>query len=262
MQLLRAEYSDVVRHGSLPGLRSCGRVHPSSSAIHGRGLFALDDLQPSEIVALYPVDGIWEDDHSGVVCASAEDVEHFGQQPPPMSYRAVVQPATGACVDANPNWPLVDGWLAHLVNDGASLKSFDSLDGAKGSGETDSQAVARYLHASLTAGNCVLMPFGRMPLLAAVTTTSICAGDELLTSYGVDYWTDEVDVEESDVAALVAAQLGQDQRDAVECAIEAQRSALLAAMTPENLDAASALGDGLDVARSRVRASMGVGSCA
>mmetsp|Transcript_70163 Transcript_70163/g.116552 ORF Transcript_70163/g.116552 Transcript_70163/m.116552 type:complete len:262 (-) Transcript_70163:101-886(-) len=183
MQLLRAQFASFIEHDSLPGLRSYERVAARVSPTHGRGLFAMDDLPPRCVIALYPVDAIGRDDEASgrfLRAASADDVAEFNKLERPAAYRLYLERETGLCVDANPTRPQCDGWLAHLINDGCMCRT-DAPD-----------EVSDYLQASLSRQNCCFIPFGTAPLLAAVTTQPVRKGDELLTSYGVSYWVGDM----------------------------------------------------------------------
>ena len=48
--------------------------------------------------------------------------------------------------------------------------------------------VVRYCETSRAGKNCVLVPLGPAPLMAYVTTRSVGVGEELLTTYGCEYW--------------------------------------------------------------------------
>lgn len=81
-------------------------------------------------------------------------------------------------VDANPHQPLIDGWMGHLVNDGAIVAS------------SSEQSILDYYAATRAAKNCVHVPFGPSPIQATVTTRKVKKGQELFTTYGCSYWMD------------------------------------------------------------------------
>jgi hypothetical protein len=120
-------------------------------------------------------------------------------------------------VDANPNRRLIVGkeydqekggggpWQGQLVNDGAALLTTVGGDGTATSTSTSStteRAIVEYLHASLQAANCALIPFGPSPLLAVATTRPVQKGEELFLSYGVSYWLDAALVDDDDDDAV------------------------------------------------------------
>jgi hypothetical protein len=163
------------------------------SPIAGTGLFAARDLPAGTIVALYPAHAIGR----GEQCMSYDtDTDYFKKQ---MSSG----PARDSCpyrqnvlgdrslfgvandqiedpfyIDANPEQPLVDGWTAHLVNDAVMCDAGDE------------ESVVRYYEASLARRNCLIVPVGPAPLMGYATTRDVEAGEELLTTYGAEYWVE------------------------------------------------------------------------
>merc|ERR1712048_895294 len=67
-----------------------------------------------------------------------------------------------------------------LVNDGATCMA------------PDEAALITYYETSMARKNCVLVPFGPAPLMAYVTTRDVRDGEELLTTYGCEYWLNEI----------------------------------------------------------------------
>ena len=154
-------------------------VQVAQSSRHGLGLFAALDVLAGTVMSFYPVDSIGMDVvASGLVetCASLHDMTGISQTN--ASHRLYLPHCEcgGMCIDANPQRPGVDGWLAHLINDGAVCRSESHAD------------VVAYLEASEDAENVVLAPFGAAPLVACVAVRDIAAGDELLTTYGPAFW--------------------------------------------------------------------------
>ena len=163
------------------------------SPIAGTGLFAARDLPAGTIVALYPAHAIGR----GEQCMSYDtDTDYFKKQ---MSSG----PARDSCpyrqnvlgdrslfgvandqiedpffIDANPEQALVDGWTAHLVNDAVMCDAGDE------------ESVVRYYEASLARRNCLIVPVGPAPLMGYATTRDVEAGEELLTTYGAEYWVE------------------------------------------------------------------------
>lgn len=79
-------------------------------------------------------------------------------------------------IDVNPNIERTAGWQGSLVNDGDVCVS------------SSEDEVVRYYETSRARKNCVLVPIGPSPLMAYVTTRAVNAGEELLTTYGCEYW--------------------------------------------------------------------------
>ena len=163
-------------------------VGPSPTA--GTGLFAARDLPAGTLVALYPAHAIGRGEQNVFYDTNRD---YFKKQTSSGSLRPYRQNVLGDrslfgvandqiedpfFIDANPEQPLVDGWTAHLVNDGAMCDA----------GDEDS--VVRYYKASLARRNCLIVPVGPAPLMGYATTRDVEAGEELLTTYGAEYWVE------------------------------------------------------------------------
>ena len=161
---------------------------PSPTA--GTGLFAARDLPAGTLVALYPAHAIGRGEQNVFYDTNRD---YFKKQTSSGSLRPYRQNVLGDrslfgvandqiedpfFIDANPEQALVDGWTAHLVNDGAMCDA----------GDEDS--VVRYYKASLARRNCLIVPVGPAPLMGYATTRDIEAGEELLTTYGAEYWVE------------------------------------------------------------------------
>ena len=161
---------------------------PSPTA--GTGLFAARDLPAGTLVALYPAHAIGRGEQNVFYDTNRD---YFKKQTSSDSLRPYRQSVLGDrslfgvandqiedpfFIDANPEQALVDGWTAHLVNDGAMCDA----------GDEDS--VVRYYGASLARRNCLIVPVGPAPLMGYATTRDVEAGEELLTTYGAEYWVE------------------------------------------------------------------------
>ena len=161
---------------------------PSPTA--GTGLFAARDLPAGTLVALYPAHAIGRGEQNVFYDTNRD---YFKKQTSSGSLRPYRQSVLGDrslfgvandqiedpfFIDANPEQALVDGWTAHLVNDGAMCDA----------GDEDS--VVRYYEASLARRNCLIVPVGPAPLMGYATTRDVEAGEELLTTYGAEYWVE------------------------------------------------------------------------
>ena len=161
---------------------------PSPTA--GTGLFAARDLPAGTLVALYPAHAIGCGEQNVFYDTNRD---YFKKQTSSGSLRLYRQSVLGDrslfgvandqiedpfFIDANPEQALVDGWTAHLVNDGAVCAAGDEA------------SVVRYYEASLVRRNCLIVPVGPAPLMGYATTRDVEAGEELLTTYGAEYWVE------------------------------------------------------------------------
>ena len=163
-------------------------VGPSPTA--GTGLFAARDLPAGTLVALYPAHAIGRGEQNVFYDTNRD---YFKKQTSSGSLRPYRQNVLGDrslfgvandqiedpfFIDANPEQALVDGWTAHLVNDGVLCAA----------GEEES--VVRYYKDSLARRNCLIVPVGPAPLMGYSTTRDVEAGEELLTTHGAEYWVE------------------------------------------------------------------------
>ena len=161
---------------------------PSPTA--GTGLFAARDLPAGTLVALYPAHAIGRGEQNVFYDTNRD---YFKKQTSSGSLRPYRQSVLGDrslfgvandqiedpfFIDANPEQALVDGWTAHLVNDAVMCDAGDE------------ESVVRYYEASLARRNCLIVPVGPAPLMGYATTRDVEAGEELLTTYGAEYWVE------------------------------------------------------------------------
>ena len=163
-------------------------VRAGPSAVHGLGVFAGRALPAGTLASLYPVHSVGV----GSQRIHADEDGAYWREPCTTAYRATIthaatpgapgarpvqEWAAGAYVDANPERPHVDGWLAHLANDAAACSASSEAE------------ILAYYAACEAACNAVMLPLGRAaPVMALVTVCDVPAGQELLLSYGHTYW--------------------------------------------------------------------------
>lgn len=194
--------------------------------VAGTGLVAKQPIETGRVVALYPIHALGyaqgkeppvvhapsssEEDESPRSLVGTSDLlcwedeaRHFGvngsddqveEEKVDYSY-AMLDPSGRYVFDVNPSRPLVNYlFLAHFVND-ATAATFD--DGNEDSAAIIESELLRYLQSSSKEFNCVMTPFGPPPLMAYVTIKPVEKGQELLASYGLDYWLGKVENEEA-----------------------------------------------------------------
>ena len=181
-------------------------VKQSTIPSAGRGVFAAKNIPKGTVVGLYPVHKLMcEDEHSGLqaqiiskrkrrgnegISKNPEDNDHTyfnkskyvigelseGVRPSLLDIMNEDHNHLSLYVDSNPNLNIVKGWIAHLINDGATAK------------HATYEEMLRYWTVSKARQNCFLLPLGPSPILAAVTKRKIRQGEELFVSYGDSYW--------------------------------------------------------------------------
>ena len=182
---LRNEWDTLV---ALPKFTAmAGSVQTAPSEIHGIGLFANEDLDDGALTSFYPVDALGHT--SGYLTAGKANRAHFagseklrmqttGWYRAGLSHPTLLTWADDLWADANPTQTAEPGWLAHYANDVGKLRVCASDDD-----------VCKYYATAKAHSNCVLIPFGdAAPLLCIVSTRCVPKGEELLLSYGHEYW--------------------------------------------------------------------------
>lgn len=201
-QVLQHHTNDVLHDPTKPNLSRLfldlqQSVYPQISTINnaGRGLFASRDFGRGEIVSLYPVHSV------GVVigdefraATSTDDQHYFEERSYETGYRINLignrlfpggfkfdGTQQVPYIDTNPDNPDRPGWMAHLINDCATV----SVNGENMAEKT----ILKYYETVSQRCNCLIVPFGPAPLCAAVTTQTVAKGEELFLSYGHKYWS-------------------------------------------------------------------------
>lgn len=181
----------------LDGALSGTAVDAAPSSIDGTGAFAARDIEAGELVTLHPVDRILQTVSSGKVAGALMDEPldqpYFCAPPSSVSadelaarqvaYRKTfrhVDPRRpeSFMLDANPLKAARTGWMGHLVNDGARLTRDEQSEAAI----LDYYAASGERRNVCTVALCV-------PLVGFVTTRPVAKGEELLATYGHQWWT-------------------------------------------------------------------------
>ena len=203
------------------------RACAAPSSKHGQGLFACQDLPSGTVASLYPVHALGIG--SNRLQFADPDWQWSSKGRPykvELWHTSLRDWAPQMWIDADPN-RCVDGWLGHMANDAAICAA-----GA------DEAAILEYYSECGRATNAVMVPFGHecAPLMCVVTTRDVQEGDELLISYGHEYWITrgehDLSIEEADTlnekaktpAVVAAANVFcvAAQVDAVQAAVEAE----------------------------------------
>lgn len=187
-------------------LNSC-RVDTSTIPNAGNGLFATRDIPKHTIIAFYPIHAVgYKLDYSTisvqmvpVTKESDERIHHETSQYAlnsllgnlPLHYGSGKQynvetehPESKLIIDANPNWPIPNGWYGGYTNDGAIVSHI---------GDTD------YYPTSRSRQNVEHVPFYPGPFQVSITTRDVKAGEEFFVSYGYNYWVNSLNLKEKDV---------------------------------------------------------------
>ena len=147
------------------------------SPIHGMGVFATRDIPAESYITMYPADGVsWQPDKWNgppQVCLASGWKGTTNSQA--NAYRQGVDPIPGTrslAIIGNPALTDDCHFLGHMINDGACCKR--------------KEASKIYEKISNAKANCEMC----VDVMTMASTRDIKAGEEILTSYGVDCWLD------------------------------------------------------------------------
>jgi hypothetical protein len=140
------------------------------------GVFATRDIPAYSYLTMYPCDGVaiqpWDLRHTDIeICLGWE----FGSAATKVAYSQLLTPpprTSNLAIIGNPELKDDAHFLAHLINDSVVCKR--------------AEAGMIYNATSMMKMNSVYDPVFR----AQFSTKDIKAGEEVLTSYGAEYWLD------------------------------------------------------------------------
>ena len=154
-------------------------VRPSK--IHGHGVFAVQDIPAFTYLTMYPCDGFGFTSMDGEAFmgwwgATPKDDVSYRQN---IRHKGMTKLTTLTSLHITGNPQLKDDphFIGHMINDGATCRRKETM--------------AIYQHMSLMKANAVFDPF----LNALFSYKIIRAGEEVLTSYGPEYWMHVLNVE-------------------------------------------------------------------
>jgi hypothetical protein len=188
------------------------RVADSNLPDAGRGLFATQDIAKGELITCYPGDALlceykeditdeeelFQDDESEVILWGdhvdsndiVEDDEVFDgtddTSAPLVSYAATVNDVYS--VMGMPSLDNDPAYYGHFANDGGGHIALEGVDEAMGVEEM----LALYVEKSVEVANARHVPLGGYDglHLGTVAIKDIKKGDEILVTYGPEYWMD------------------------------------------------------------------------
>jgi len=228
------------------------RIGPSSIPGAGQGVFATQNIKAGTIVGFYPVHaiGLERFDTNVIVTATPQDDDYFnpvdddddeeGDEDdntvsPCHNYLHYLIGSRPLCgfqvassaqqqnnddddgsvlfIDVNPARAIAPEWIGHCVNDGAIVRT------------NSEEGLLEYYRQSSQKKNCVAVPFGPAPIMAAITTSKVQKGDELFTTYGGSYWLE----------TLLAANADDDEEEEEEATDITEKVQLQARQTAQDI---------------------------
>jgi hypothetical protein len=188
-------------------------IRDSSISEAGKGLFARKAIKANTIISFYPVHALGTNIDQPFTTSNDDDELYFRTTPTsqslylhctdqPIFRRTSILANTVAeqsklssssstsksiaddplFLDVNPNRKLMDGWVSHIINDGATMTMPVSTTTSR---HPDTEtSMLEYYQSSKLKKNCIHIPFGPSPIIATVTTKKIMKDEELFTTYG------------------------------------------------------------------------------
>jgi hypothetical protein len=165
------------------------KVKLAPSPIHGNGVFATCDIKQGEIITLFPChilerqsykdrkstgtctllsEAVFNAFGQGYTCASDPRLDDYRFSFATGNYNIIGHPA----LDDDPSY------MGHFINDAAKPTE-------------DMESVQIYINVSMSKRNCVMKTVESF-VAAVVAVRDIKAGDEILMTYGADYWTSKL----------------------------------------------------------------------
>ncbi|EEH52172.1 uncharacterized protein MICPUCDRAFT_53458 [Micromonas pusilla CCMP1545] len=172
-----------------------------STVCDGKGVFAIRDIEPHELLTLYPAsnelslmrvekasskdgekdEGAGGDDDGGAAEGVASTIKSETYVAPQPSYvmfngHKMFGDGNALRLEADPGAPLVSGFLGHLVNDVLPPPT----------DATDAAYAGEYLKKTTNETNCHAVPFPS-GIVAIAASKKIRAGEELLMTYSFGF---------------------------------------------------------------------------
>ena len=168
-------------------LTRCG-VHPSlenlleikNSSIHGKGVFAKENISPNQVVSIYPCHGVINGD---IVYCTKENRGNYELMPfKPDEYKIKLSKKGDIFIYGNPHIQ-DEGLVGHLINDSCKdVCEFKNIN------KHNIKKCLMYMLNSIKSDNCTFVQCE--DYVYVKTTKYINKGEELITSYGYSYWSE------------------------------------------------------------------------
>jgi hypothetical protein len=179
--------TDVIIECGLPFKDS---VEVKSSVIHGKGVFATEDIEVGKVVTMYPCHGLL---FSSGYCYGSPEFQKGLLSYQSSEYKTHLRDSNQSIIGDS---SIHDKYLlGHMINEAyLHTEEFKNITGAMELGK----ACTKYL-LKINEKNCELIT---TPLYVYVKTTKhICPGEELTTSYGFAFWCKQLN--ESQIEKLL-----------------------------------------------------------
>lgn len=176
-------YYNAISHvGPPPLLKNLLEV--KNSDIHGKGVFAKNNIDANQVVSFYPCHGIIK-----------KNLKYYCQEKNSGEYGDLLFDSTEYMIQLNRIGGRVfiygnpyiqdEGSLGHLIND-----SYKNVSDLKHLNKHNMKLCLKYMLDAVKSNNCTLVQSN--DYVYVKTTKYINKGEELLTHYGFPYWCSEL----------------------------------------------------------------------
>jgi len=169
----------VLDSGTFPHLKNLLEI--KNSSIHGKGVFAKNDIQPNQVVSLYPCHGIIIGEHKYCEKKNSGDYDLLFN---PNEYKIKLTRGSDIFIYGNPYFQ-DESLVGHLIND--SYKDVSDLEHLN---KHNIKNCLKYMLNSIKSDNCALVQCNEYVYVK--TTKHINKGEELFTHYGIPFWCSEL----------------------------------------------------------------------
>lgn len=182
---------EIQQKGFPVPFRNCVKV--KNSLIHGKGVFAKEDIANNRVIGLYPF-------HGGIKNSQPYCFDYYKTQYDEVYYDTLVSDYKITTDDGNFIFGLPqiqdDYLVGHLINDSYpdvnELKSISDY-------ESFSKFYEKYMINSLVRNNCVFVKTDGFIYIK--TVKPIKKGEELVNSYDISYWIKELN--DSEIMSMI-----------------------------------------------------------
>ena len=160
----------LIRHflSGRPFARQIDRVEIKDSPVHGKGVFAKEDIKKGELITFYPADAWINNGMINTYTMTAEKAQDLSLY----AYRF-----TSGDLDIFGDPAKIDdpAYLGHMINDAVEYRPRKSSE-------------REYAASSLKKSNIIFHVIAKEWHVAIVAIRPIKAGEELFVCYGPQYW--------------------------------------------------------------------------
>ena len=152
-----------------------------NSSIHGKGVFAKNNIHPNQVISLYPCHGIINGEVKYCEEKNSGDYDLLFNT---NKYKIKLAGGSDIFIYGNP-YIQDEGLVGHLIND-----SYKDVSDLKNLNKHNIKNCLKYMLNSIKSDNCALVQCKEYVYVK--TTKYINKGEELFTHYGYPFWCSEL----------------------------------------------------------------------